>query len=674
MKIKLPLHHKMMLFLIPPTILVFFIVVFYIIAQAKEKFTEVTIEIADESAEKYAQQVKANINGDFEAARSLSHTFSSFSIIENAQKDLIVDEILKKVIKQNTGYAAFWLNYELSYVDEKFRDLPGRVNFIYYRNKHNNLKYIIDTLDTDVSGSEATGLYAQIKKTKLETITEPYFYSYKGENEAFLETSICIPIFNKGKFVGLVGSDILLDYFQELINNIEIYGGGYSYLISNKGQIVAFPDADKLGKQFAEEFPEAAKEHNLLSKIENGEYFNYEGVDLLTNKESYITYVPIELGNTNTPWSLAVSIPFDMLKEQAQHILIRIVFISLIGLLLLSLLIYFISINITNPLKRTIFILKKLSKGEIDENDKLIIDSGDEIEDIAGSVNSLIYGLNRTSEFAKTIGHGNLQADYEKLGKNDLLGNSLLEMRQSLIQAEKDEEKRKVEDDKQNWAIQGMAKFGEILRQHNQNIKELSFNIMSNLVDYVDAIQGGLFVKNDDEDDEDETYFELTGAIAYDREKNMDRRFRVGQSLVGRCAYEKLTIYIEDVPSDYANIKSGLGDANPRSILIVPAILNDEVYAIIELVSFSKFEQHKIEFVEKIGESIASTIANARVTERTNKLLEQSKQQSEELAAQEEELRQNIEELQATQEEVIRLKQDEVEDKEQKHDSEQEER
>ena len=261
--------------------------------------------------------------------------------------------------------------------------------------------------------------------------------------------------------------------------------------------------------------------------------------------------------------------------------------------------------------------------------------------------------MNKTAEFAKNIGKGNLDADYKNLGENDVLGNSLLEMRQSLLAAADEDKKRKIEDDKHNWATQGMAKFGEILRQHNQDIEGLSFNIMSNLVDYVGSIQGGLFVKNDNDDD-DEVLFELTAAIAYNRQKVLEKQFKIGEGLIGRCAYEKLSIYMEDVPDNYVHITSGLGESNPRSILIVPAILNDEVYALIELISFNKFEKHHIEFVEKIGESIASTIANARVNSRTNKLLQQSKQQSEELAAQEEEMRQNMEELQATQEEMSR--------------------
>jgi PAS domain S-box-containing protein len=180
---------------------------------------------------------------------------------------------------------------------------------------------------------------------------------------------------------------------------------------------------------------------------------------------------------------------------------------------------------------------------------------------------------------------------------------------------------------------------------------------MSNLVDYVGAIQGGLFIRNDDE--QDEIFYELMGSVAYSRQKVMESRFKPGESLVGRCAYEKLTIYLEQVPDSYVHVTSGLGESNPRSILLVPAILNDEVFGIIELVSFNKFEPYQIAFIEKIGESIASTISNARVNDRTNKLLEQSKQQAEELAAQEEEMRQNLEELQATQEEVARLREEE---------------
>jgi PAS domain S-box-containing protein len=441
-----------------------------------------------------------------------------------------------------------------------------------------------------------------------------------------------------------------------MVKDVKLYGDGYAFLISNGGTLVAFPDEEKIGKLFNDEFAEFDRKHSILKNISTGNSFSFVDVDLISGSESYHTFIPVKLGETDTPWSFAISLPYKAVKAQASRIVKLSVVIGVIGLILLSILVVLIARNITNPLKQTTRVLKKLSLGEIDTTKTLAIKSGDEIEEMAQSVNQLIEGLNRTAEFARTIGKGDLNAGYEKAGENDMLGSSLLEMRQSLKLAEEEEKHRKIEDEKQNWATQGQAKFGDILRQHDQQINELAFNIMSNLVDYVGAIQGGLFIRNDDE--QDEIFYELMGSVAYSRQKVMESRFKPGESLVGRCAYEKLTIYLEQVPDSYVHVTSGLGESNPRSIL-VPAILNDEVFGIIELVSFNKFEPYQIAFIEKIGESIASTISNARVNDRTNKLLEQSKQQAEELAAQEEEMRQNLEELQATQEEVARLREEE---------------
>jgi PAS domain S-box-containing protein len=113
-------------------------------------------------------------------------------------------------------------------------------------------------------------------------------------------------------------------------------------------------------------------------------------------------------------------------------------------------------------------------------------------------------------------------------------------------------------------------------------------------------------------------------------------------------------VYLEDIPAGYLSISSGLGGSNPKSLLIVPLKLEDQIFGVIEIASFNKFSKHEIEFVERVTESISSTLSLAKINTRTADLLEKSQRQAEEMAAQEEEMRQNFEELQATQEESAR--------------------
>lgn len=306
---------------------------------------------------------------------------------------------------------------------------------------------------------------------------------------------------------------------------------------------------------------------------------------------------------------------------------------------------FFLMRTVTRPVNFLKRIILKLGRGELVE-EKGSNFSNDEIGDMAVATDKLVSGLRATSQFAEAIGNGNYNTDFKPLSEHDVLGNSLINMRDNLAKVAEDDKKR-------NWATEGQARFGEILRTNNSDLAKLSDEIIGNLVKYLKANQGALYIA-DEADGQDEPTMSMKACYAWDKKKFLNQKIYKGEGLAGQAWQEGDTIHLTDVPSNYIRITSGLGDANPSSVLIVPLKVNDQIFGVVELASFNFFQDFEIEFVQKIAESIASTISTVKINARTHKLLEESQEMTEQMRAQEEEMRQNMEELQATQEEMQR--------------------
>ncbi len=296
---------------------------------------------------------------------------------------------------------------------------------------------------------------------------------------------------------------------------------------------------------------------------------------------------------------------------------------------------------IIDPLQRTAAVSSRASVGDLSE--KTEIKGSDEIAQISSSIDGIIQNQLNLAEFAEEIGEGNFEADYKLLSEKDKLGLSITGMRDKL-------QKLAVDDEARNWVSAGLTKFGEILRDDDTDLNLLTDRFLSSLVKYIDANQGMIFLLNDNEKNKE--YLELLSAYAWNRKKFIEDKVEIGEGLIGQAAIEKAKIYITDVPEDFISITSGLGDANPRCVLIVPMLSDDELFGVIELASFRKLLDYEIEFVEKLAGILASAISRVKTSEQTQKLLRDSQQLTEELRAQEEEMRQNLEEMNATQEEM----------------------
>jgi putative methionine-R-sulfoxide reductase with GAF domain len=245
------------------------------------------------------------------------------------------------------------------------------------------------------------------------------------------------------------------------------------------------------------------------------------------------------------------------------------------------------------------------------------------------------------------VGNGDFKKEINVFDNKGDLGNSLVDMRKSLSKVSEERLLQKKKDDQRLWTNEGLAIFADLLRKEHGSIKDMCYEIISKLIKYINANQGYIFLKNSINK---ETILDLQAAFAYDRRKFADRKIKLGEGLVGSCAIEMETIYMTDIPENYINITSGLGYSNPRTLLIIPLKIENELIGIIELASFEILPPYKVKFIEKVAESIASHIANIQINLKTNKLLEQTKKQAQELSEKEEEMIQNMEELKIIQE------------------------
>lgn len=632
MKLKLNIRKKISLFvLVPLSAYIIFLIIFIGISTANQAEFDSghTSRLLSERSACHAEIV---ISGFHASLNTLSNALSvSTPTLNDKQRETFNNALLN--ISQ--GQKCWALVMSDFYADTNYNN----GEWLLIQASANNTTSINDNQNT------IRNKYKDILSSSTTLFSDPYELGGKWV------MNISTPIYRAGDICGFAGKTVDIKDFDIMSQKVaKAFNEEVTkHLINNKGIVVySSIDAD-VNQTFNAGITDSIKAKTIKEQIVKGEYitnlFEQDGKDMNT----YFT--PLAVG-PNCNWSMALTFPVTNITHTTLENISTTIFAAIIGLILMIGLVLWIAKTITSPILNTTKALKLLALGDTESIEELDINTNDELEEMSDSLNQVVEGMRKSESFALEIGEEKFDNDFHTLSDKDRLGGALIKMRDNLSESKKIEAKRKEEEELRNWATEGIAKFAEILRKDQDNLKSLSYNLMSHLVDYLNVNQGALFVLNND--NEEEPVFSLTAAIAYDRDKYMNKDIRIGEGLVGRCVYERKTIYITKVPDNYIQITSGLGNANPSCVLIVPCSLNDEVYGVIEIASFEELKPHEIEFVEKLGESIASTISSVRVTEKTAKLLKASQIQREELASQEEELRQNLEEMQATQEDLRR--------------------
>lgn len=296
-----------------------------------------------------------------------------------------------------------------------------------------------------------------------------------------------------------------------------------------------------------------------------------------------------------------------------------------------------------------------LLSGFRNSNRRYIFDPGNDKEEDGVDAKEIIAtstrNLKEASVFINHITQGNYDVEWQGLDDSNLelnhdsLAGHLMKMRDEMRRVKR-------EDGERMWTTEGLTQFSEVVRNNQHSLNTLSDAVVSFLARYLKVQQAGFYILQEETDSD--PYLTLASCYAFDKKKYVEKRIEPGNGMLGQCYLEGTTAVMTQVPNGYTTITSGLGEATPRCLAIIPMKHNEKVECILELAGFSPLEAYQISFLEKAGEFVASAIYSAKNAEHTAELLRNAQESTEMMRAQEEEMRQNMEELQATQEEMAR--------------------
>jgi GAF domain-containing protein len=209
-------------------------------------------------------------------------------------------------------------------------------------------------------------------------------------------------------------------------------------------------------------------------------------------------------------------------------------------------------------------------------------------------------------------------------------------------------------EQQQSWINNGIAQINDILADNKNDFTALSDKVLSKLVKYIGANFGVLYMLNQFETND--PYLELISDYGCSNEtREQKSKIYTNTGMLGAAFTENRVMIINDIPENYIKIKSGLGESKPKSLIIIPLSIEDNVFGMLEIASFKSFTDLETEFVKRIALNIAAQLNNTRMNEKNLQLIEKYKEQEQLMSEKEEEMRQNFEELKLMREEYEKL-------------------
>ncbi|HYX09804.1 MAG TPA: 7TM diverse intracellular signaling domain-containing protein [Bacteroidales bacterium] len=241
--------------------------------------------------------------------------------------------------------------------------------------------------------------------------------------------------------------------------------------------------------------------------------------------------------------------------------------------------------------------------------------------------------------------HLSAELQHEK----QMLEGRVAERTMALEKQNEENSKHKEEIQIQSWISGSLNRVNAVLNNHKDNLKQLSQRLIAEIVGVLDANLGGIYLLKEQDDD---PVLELTGSYNAPAEMLEKNEIFPGEGLVGACFKDLDSAILRDIPENYFQLASGLGDSPLKHLILVPLKTDAGGLGVIEVASLKPISHVHVELLEKIAGSVASTILFSRMNEKNLHLLNDFTRKQEEFDLQEEEMRGHLDELRVLREEV----------------------
>lgn len=580
-------------------------------------------------ADHYAGEFSALLQGTMSRVRSVSRFLSGTGVSRASQDLAYFDRIAPTIVEDQTGISNLWLALDQRYVDPYSVSGEG-LHLISWRMVRG--RAVRNAQFTDSGRAAYPRRYVEIRNANRELTVGPYRLSGVGDGHDSDRVTLCAPIRDvQGAPAGIVCGDLLVSQLVEMSGEMRPYAHSQALLITGEGRIAAAPIPAIVGQPADQVLSNVPRELNLIDRLRDEESFSLTYESSSTHEWYHLYRVPIRIGQERAPWSMVLIVSADSLRGTSTQFAGMGLVLFLVAGLLITLFLWWLTGRIFNPVREIHETVDQLSYGRVNDTEPMRITGGLEFRSLRSSVNRLRESLREKVRIADALGQGHYSIPIE-VSEEDVLGGSLLRMRENLLEAEHRDQEQDRQEQEQRWVTQGIARFGEILRVGQHDIDGFAYRFIQELAVYTGSSVAALYLQRKEDALGDETgsrgpVYVLSAAYAYEVRKYQQREFAYHEGLVGQCAAERELIHLTDLPEDYITIASGLGHSKPDALIVVPGFQNDDLVVILEMARYGDYAEYEIEFIRRVLNSLAVTLEGLYSNLQSQQLVARARQQ-----------------------------------------------